>query len=335
MKPRPLQPGGTIGVAAPSSPFENRSEIDRGVRWWEQRSYRVRLAPHADARDDYVAGDARARGHDLSELFADPEIDVIQMLRGGYGASQIVPHLDWHAIEANPKALVGFSDVTALHVAIRQRTGLLGFYGPGLTGMGSAKRGEWSKERVLRALTDAEPLGEVPARPDDPYIGAYNGGRATAPLVGGCLWLLRETLGTPWEVDLDGCILFFEDVHCPPWHVDGILTQLRNAGKLDGIVGVAIGEMFECEAHREPEGWLRSRSMEDVFEEHLVPLGVPIVHNLPLGHGEHLCTIPLGVTATIDADARTLTIVEPALQAVEAPADHELTGRTLEQAKPL
>ena len=319
MKARPLQPGGTIGVAAPSSPFENRSEIDRGVRWWEACGYRVKLAPHVNVRDDYVAGEARARARDLSELFADPEVDVIQMLRGGYGASQIVPHLDWDAIEANPKALVGYSDVTALHVAIRQRTGLVTFYGPGLTGMGSAKRGDWSKERLLLALTDAEPLGEVPARPDDPYVGAYNSGRASAPLVGGCLWLLRETLGTPWEVDLDGCILFFEDVHCPPWHVDGILTQLRNAGKLDAVAAVAIGEMFKCEAHREPEGWLRSRSMEDVFEEHLVPLGVPIVHNLPLGHGEHLCTIPLGVTATVDADARTLAIDEPALERAKSP----------------
>jgi muramoyltetrapeptide carboxypeptidase len=322
MKPRPLQPGGTVGVAAPSSPFENRSEIDRGVRWWESRGYRVKLAPHVEERDDYVAGDAPARARDLCDLFADPEVDVIQMLRGGYGASQIVPQLDWDAIEANPKPIVGYSDVTALHVAIRQRTELVTFYGPGLTGMGAPKRGEWSKERLLLALTDPEPIGAVPARPDDPYVGAYNSGRATAPLVGGCLWLLRETLATPWEVDLDGCILFFEDVHCPPWQVDAILTQLRNAGKLDRIVGIAIGEMFECEADREPEGWLRSKSIEDVFEEHLVPLGVPIVHNLPLGHGEHLCTIPLGVTATVDADARTLTIDEQAL-AAEAPADAE------------
>ncbi len=320
MKPSPLPEAGTIGVGAPSSPFENRSEIDRGVRWWEERGYRVKLAPHVDDRDDFVAGDARARARDLSELFADPEVDAIQMLRGGYGASQIVPHLDWDSIAANPKPLVGFSDVTALHVAIRQRTGLVGFYGPGLTGMGSAKRGDWSKERLLRALSDPEPLGEVPARPDDPYVGAYNSGRATAPLVGGCLWLLRETLATPWEVDLDGCILFFEDVHCPPWHVDGMLTQLRNAGKLERLAGVVIGEMVKCDpSDSELEPWLRSRSMEDVFEHHLVPLGVPIVFNLPLGHGEHLCTIPLGVTATVDAGARTLTIDEPALE-------HETNG---------
>ncbi len=314
IKPPPLPEGGTIGVAAASSPFENRSEIDRGIRWYEQRGFRVKLAPGVHARDDFVAGDARARAADVTGLFADDEVDVVQMLRGGYGASQVLPHLDYDVIAANPKPLVGYSDVTALHIAIRQRTGLVTFYGLGLTSMGSAKREEWSKERFLRAMTATEPLGEVPARPDDPYIGALGSGRATAPLVGGCLWLLRETLGTPWEIDLDGAILFFEDVHCPPWHADGMLTQLRNAGKLERVAGVAIGEMHKCEEWRQPEPWLRSRSMEDVFEHHLEPLGVPIVHNLPLGHGDHLCTIPLGVTATVDADARTLTIEESALE---------------------
>jgi muramoyltetrapeptide carboxypeptidase len=313
IKAPPLPEGGTIGVAAASSPFENRSEIDRGIRWYEERGYRVKLAPGVHARDDYVAGDARARAHDVTSLFADDEVDIVQMLRGGYGASQVLPHLDYDVIAANPKPLVGYSDVTALHVAIRQRTGLVTFYGLGLTSMGSPKREEWSKERFLRAMTDPEPLGDVPARPDDPYIGAMGSGRATAPLVGGCLWLLRETLGTPWEIELDGAILFFEDVHCPPWHVDGMLTQFANAGKLERVAGVAIGEMHKCEEWRQPEPWLRSRSMEDVFEHHLEPLGVPIVHNLPLGHGDHLCTIPLGVTATIDADARTLAIDESAL----------------------
>src|ERR671923_1862284 len=318
VKPKALPEGGTIGVAAASSPFEQRSEIDRATRWYEEHGYQVRLADGVYSRDDYVAGDARRRAEDLNALFADPDVDVIQMLRGGYGASQVIPYLDFDAIAANPKALVGYSDVTVLHIAIRQRTGLVTFYGPGFTGMGNAKRGDWSKERLLRALTDPDPLGEVPARPDDPYVGAIGTGKATATLVGGCLWLVRETLATPWEIDLAGCILFFEDVHCPPWHVDGMLTQLSNAGKLDGIAGVAIGEMYKCEEWRQTEPWLRSRSMEDVFEHHLQPLGVPVVHNLPLGHGHHLCTIPLGVTASVDADARTLVIEESALAATGA-----------------
>jgi muramoyltetrapeptide carboxypeptidase len=312
MLAQPLREGGTIGVPAPSSPFENRSEIDRGRRWWEERGYKVKLGSGVYAQDDYFAGDPETRAHDLNALFDDPEVDVVQSLRGGYGASQVVPLLDYDVIADNPKPLVGFSDITALHVAIRQRTGLVTFYGPGLTGMGNPKR-EWSKERLLNALTSTEAQGEIPARPEDPYIGALGSGRANAPLVGGCLWLLRETLATPWEVEMDGCILFFEDVHAPPWQVDGMLTQLRNAGKLEQVVGVAIGEMYESDPTKDQNPWLRSRSMEDVFEHHLEPLGVPVVFNLPLGHGENLWTLPLGVTATIDASARTVTIDEPAL----------------------
>jgi muramoyltetrapeptide carboxypeptidase len=224
-----------------------------------------------------------------------------------------VPLLDYDVIAASPKPFVGYSDVTALHVAIRQRTGLVTFYGLGLTSMGAPKREEGDKEWFIRAMTAIEPLGEVPARPDDPYIGALNSGRATAPLVGGCLWLLRETLGTPWEVQFDDMILFFEDVHAPPWHVDGMLTQLRNAGKLARVKAVVIGEMHKSEASDQVDPWLRSRSMEDVFEHHLEPLGVPILHNLPLGHGKHLFTTPLGVNATVDADARRLTLNEGAL----------------------
>jgi muramoyltetrapeptide carboxypeptidase len=314
VKARPLRDGGTIGVPAPSSPYENRSEIDRGIRWWEEHGYRVKLGGGVYTRDDYIAGDAAARAADINALFADPEVDVVQALRGGYGASQVVPLLDYDLIADKPKPFVGYSDITALHVAIRQRTGLVTFYGLGLTSMGSPKRKDWSRDLFLKAMTSTDPLGKVPANPDDPYIGALGRGRATAPLVGGCLWLLRETLATPWEVELDGCILFFEDVHCPPWHLDGMLTQLRNAGKLERVVGVVVGEFAESDPTKEKDPWLRSKSFEDVLEEHLEPLGIPVLFNFPLGHGEHLATIPLGVTATIDADDRKLTIDEPALE---------------------
>jgi muramoyltetrapeptide carboxypeptidase len=314
MKARALPKGGTIGVAAPASPYERRSQIDRGVRWWESQGYQVKLAQGLYSRDDYVAGEPQERARDLVSLFEDPDVDAVQVLQGGYGCSEVAPFVDFDAVGANPKPFVGYSDITVLHVAISQRTGLVTFYGPGLAGVGSKDRGDWSKQRLLRALTDATPLGELPANPDDPYVGALGSGRVTAPLVGGCLWLLREALATPWEPSFDGCILFFEDVRCAPWRVDAILTQLRNARKLDGLVGVVVADMHECEEPQRRGDWLRSRSMEDVFERHLEPLGVPVLLNLPLGHGPHLCTIPLGVAATLDADARTLTIDEPALE---------------------
>jgi muramoyltetrapeptide carboxypeptidase len=313
-KARALPPGGTIGVPAPASPWDERSEVDRGVRWWESKGYRVKLGEGIWDRDDYLAGDPKTRARDIMAAFRNPEVDVVQVFGGGYGAAEVAPLLDLDAIAENPKPFVGYSDITVLHLAIRKATGLVTFYGPGLGGVASPKTTDFTRDRLVRALTDPTPLRAIPARPDDRYIGALGSGRATAPLVGGCLWLLADSLATGWELEAEGAILFFEDLHSPSWMVDSELTHLRNAGKLEGLVGVAIGEMFECEDWRFPDPGVRTKSMEDIFEKHFEPMGVPVVFNLPLGHGKNLATIPLGVTATVDADARTLTIDEPALE---------------------
>jgi muramoyltetrapeptide carboxypeptidase len=304
---KPLPDGGTIGVAAPASGFENRSDVLRGVEWWEERGYRVKLGEHVFERDDYVAGDERHRAADLLAMFADPEVDVVQSLQGGYGSAQTIPRLDFDAIAASPKPFVGYSDITALHVAIRQRAGLATIYGYGLVGMGAKDGTDFSRDRLLQVLR-GKGAGDVPRDPEDPYVRAISGGKATAPLVGGCLWLLLQTMGTPWEIELEGSIFFFEDYDAPPWYVDGMLTQLGQAGKLAGVHGVVVGDMEKCDWREDRPEWPRTRSIEDVLEHHLEPLGVPVVYKLPLGHGKHLAALPLGVTATLDADARTLTL---------------------------
>jgi muramoyltetrapeptide carboxypeptidase len=291
---RPLPDGGTIGVAAAASPYESRSDVLRSVDWWESHGYRVKLAEHVFARDDYRGGSARDRAADLLGLFADPEVDVVQCLQGGYGSGELLPHLDFDLIAANPKPLVGFSDITSLHVGIRQRTGLATFYGNGFLGVGDPATSDFSRARLLAVLR-GHGAGPVPPDPDDPYSRALHGGTATAPLAGGCLSLLMLTMGTPWEVDVEGAILFFEDVELEPYKLDSLLTQLAQSGKLGAVAG------------RDHPGWQRSRSLEDVLEVHLEPLGVPVLYKLPLGHGKHLATVPLGVVATLDADARTLT----------------------------
>jgi muramoyltetrapeptide carboxypeptidase len=310
---KPLPEGGTIGVAAPASGFENRSEVLRGVEWWEKRGYAVKLGEHVFDRDDYVAGDERDRANDLMAMFADPEVDVVQSLQGGYGSAQLIPHLDFEAIAANPKPFVGYSDITALHIAIRQGAGLATFYSYGLVGMGAKDGTDFSRDRLLQVLR-GEGVGEVPRDPDDPYVRAISGGTVTAPLVGGCLWLLLQTMGTPWEIELDGAIFFFEDYDAPPWYVDGMLTQLGHAGKLAGVRGVVVGDMEKCDWREDRPEWPRTRSIEDVLEHHLEPLGVPVLYKLPLGHGKHLAALPLGVTATLDADARRLTINHSGLE---------------------
>ncbi len=312
----PLPGGGTIGVPAPSSPWENRSEVLRGVEWWEARGYRVKLSEGISDRDGYVAGDPKARARDLTAMFLDQEVDVVQALQGGFGAAQILPHLDVDAIAEHPKPFVGYSDITALHTALRQRAGLATIYGPGLAGMGDPRRGDFTRSRLLEVLRTGGTggAGEVPKDPDDPYVRPIRGGRVTAPIAGGCLSLLAQSLGTPWEIDPSGCIFFFEDFDAPPWYVDAALTQLGLAGKLEGVVGVVVGEMERCDWREDRPEWPRTKSLEDVLEQHLEPLGVPVLYKLPLGHGKHLASLPLGVMATLDADARTLHIDEPAVR---------------------
>ena len=312
---KPLPAGGTIGVAAAASPYDSRSDVLRGVEWWERRGFKVKLGEGVWDRDDYVAGDARRRADDLNALFGDPDIDVVQALQGGFGSAQTIPFLDFDLIADNPKPLVGYSDLTALHIALRQRSGIATVYGYGLMGVGATDSTSFSTERLLDVLHTGG-VGDVPHDPDDPWVRTLHGGRVTAPLVGGCLWLLMQTMGTPWEIELDGAILFFEDTHTPPYYLDGQLVQLAHAGKLEHVAGVVVGQMEKSEYGdlRPVSDWARSRTIEDVLEERLGSLGVPAIYGLPLGHTKHLAALPLGVTCTLDADAKTLRVDEPALR---------------------
>ncbi|HLG08705.1 MAG TPA: LD-carboxypeptidase [Gaiellaceae bacterium] len=139
-------------MAAAASPYDSRSEVLRGVEWWESQGYKVKLADGVWERDDYVAGSAQQRGEDLNALFADPEVDVVQALQGGFGSAQAIPFLDLDLIAANPKPVVGFSDITALHIALRQKAGLATIYANGLIGVGSHETTTFSKSRLLDVL---------------------------------------------------------------------------------------------------------------------------------------------------------------------------------------
>ena len=313
LKAHVMQPGATIGVPAPASPYTNRSELLRGVEWWEKKGYRVKLANGIHAREAYIAGDAESRARDLTAVFADDEVDVVHVFQGGYGSAQTIPHVDWDVVRANPKPFVGYSDITALHLAIRHYTGLVTFYGPTLGDIDHKDSTKFNKKHFLRALTSSEPLGRFPARPKDKYLRTIAPGRVTGEVVGGCLWLIGQTIGTPWQPDLAGRILFFEDVDAPPWYLDGLLNQMTQAGMLADVIGVVVGEMDKCDWRESRPEWPQTFSLEDVLERYLEPLGVPVLYNLPIGHGDYFCTLPLGVQVTLDADARTLTVDEAAL----------------------
>src|SRR4029079_6784444 len=191
----PLPVGGTIGVMAPSGPYFNCSVSDRPLRCWKDRGYRTKLTDSVWAKDDYVAGPPEKRAEDLNSLFADPEVDVIQVLWCGNGAIEILPFLDYDLIAANPKALMGFSDITNLHIALRQETGLATFHGPGFGSMGIPERTALTWDDACAAFTKGA-VGECPREPDDPNVRTIAGGRGTAPIVGGNLFTFTPLIGT-------------------------------------------------------------------------------------------------------------------------------------------
>jgi muramoyltetrapeptide carboxypeptidase len=307
---RAAPPGSTIGIVTPGSPPEARADVERGIAWWESNGYRVKLARGALEQADWHAGSPEVRARDLQEAFADPEIDAIQTMRGGYGSAQVIPLLDFDAIRESPKAFVGVSDITALHVALLSRADLATFYGPSLTMMGTASA-EFTTGRLLQMLAGGT-TGPVPEDRNRLTVISIVGGKASGRLVGGCLGDFIYTIGTPWEQDLDGAIFFFEDCNNAPIRIDRALLYLDQIGKLKGVRGIVVGELAGCEWYEHTSA-PRSKTLENVLEDRLGPLGVPVLYGLPLGHGATQATLPLGVEATVDADALTLTIDEPAL----------------------
>ncbi len=300
IKPQALKEGDAVGVVAPASPPADPEDLDRGIAVLAAIGLRVRLGRHARERRGYLAGSDRDRAADLMEMFRDPTVQAIFCVRGGYGSGRLLHLLDYGVIRRHPKVFVGYSDVTALHLAIHRRAGLVTFHGPMVAGDLARGLAPFTADFLRRALFRAAPLGLVANPPDLPPAVAIRGGVARGPLVGGNLSLVVATLGTPYEIETAGRILFLEEVGEAPYRIDRMLTHLRQAGKLDGVAGVAFGEWAE-------------RGVEEVVRDRLGDIGFPVLGNLAIGHGAEKATLPLGVRATLNATAGWLSIDEPAV----------------------
>jgi muramoyltetrapeptide carboxypeptidase len=315
IRPPRVSPGATIGVVTVATPAETRGQVERGVEWWESHGYRVKLGRSTQERGGDFGGPPELRAADLYEMFADPEVGAIQTTRGGYGTVDVLPLIEYARVAETPKLFVGLSDVTYLHLALARHAGLVTFYGPSLTMVGVRPAPPLMGERLLRMI-QGDGTGPVPYDEEGPYVRALAGGRASGRLVGGCLPDLSLTIGTPWEIDTEGAILFFEVQGYGPTFVERHVIHLQQAGKLDAVVGVVVGELpYSDWGEGLGPDWPRERTIDDVLDARLGGLGVPVLYGLPVGHGAEMVTIPLGVQATLDADARTLTIDEPATAA--------------------
>ena len=304
-KPARLREGDTVGVVAPASSWENRSELLRGVAGLEAWGLRVKLGAHVNDRHGYFAGRDEDRAADFHAALADPEVRAIVCLQGGYGTPRLIPLLDENVFAGNPKAICGYSDLTTLHLAASRWGNVISFYSNGVTGIGAADVTDFSKASLKRALFSDEPYGSIGPNPDDPYVRTIVGGRATGRLIGGCAGLLSSAIGTRLQPDFRGRIVVLEEIENEGYILDGILTQIRNAGLFDGAAGIVVGDVKS-----KWSGGIAELSTEDIVEEVLAPLGLPLIFGLPIGHNKHHATVPLGALATLDADKGTLIVEE-------------------------
>ena len=307
MKPPALQPGDTIGVVSPSS-YKALEALQQGIEKIQRRGYRLAFGEHAFDHRGYLAGEDRDRAADLNAMFAREEVKAVLCTRGGYGASRILDYLDWDIIRAHPKPLIGYSDITTLHLAFLRYTDMVVFHAPMIITLAREV-----SERTIRSLFELlekpEPLGTYDTREGN--VHTLVPGVVEGELTGGCLCLVTATCGSPEQIDARGKILVLEDVDEPPYAVDRMLTQLKRCGVLEQAAGFVIGEITNWEQHAGDLS--ETLTIEQIWQDIIVPLSKPTIIGFPFGHVVNPLTIPLGVRARLDATAGTLTLLEPAV----------------------
>ncbi|MDA7866870.1 LD-carboxypeptidase [Verrucomicrobia bacterium] len=296
LNPRALAPGDTIGFISPSSPIE-RVKMERAIQIIEKRGYRTKLPEGLYDADGYLAGSDRLRARQFMEVLTDPEVDVVFAAAGGYGAMRMLPHVDFSRLD-QPKIVAGFSDITAIHLALWSQCGWTSFHGPNMMdgfGQGPGHRSatrSWfwqilEGDGVDVILGNVSEPGE---RADSPHPRKLVSGKVRGRLVGGNLSLISALVGTPYELDTRDAILFLEDVGERPYRIDRMLSQMQLAGQLDHLAGVLLGQFTNCEPRDEKATWDVMRVLNHYFGN----LEVPVLMNFPAGHHAFNSTIPLG-----------------------------------------
>lgn len=315
LKPACLQPGDVIGIVAPASAPPDPKAVDRAIGQVEWLGFVPKLGRHVRARHGFLAGKDRERAGDMMRMFLDARVQGIICLRGGYGTARILDRLDYAAIQRNPKVFAGYSDITGLHCALLKKAGLVTFHSPMLNeGLGRPDFPKFSVDSFRRTVMETRPAGSITSGyPEPSQIEIARRGVASGRLIGGNLSVLMTTLGTPYQPELRGRILFLEDVNEAPYKIDRMLTHLLNAGVLQQVAGIAVGVNCGCVDPIAAKTREYRQTVEDVIRERLKPLQVPVVMGLPCGHQRLNATLPVGVRATLDANKGDLIIEEAAV----------------------
>jgi muramoyltetrapeptide carboxypeptidase len=294
---RTLQSGDTIALVSPASPLD-ADRLGAITELLEGEGYKLKVFPHALRRAEYLAGSDEERASDLQAAYDDAEVAAVLCTRGGYGCARLFPYLDLDRMAATGKPLIGFSDITTLHLALNRR-GLATLHAPMALTL-SYPRPEWVYESFKGALK-----GDFSVPYDIPLPSTLVPGVAEGEVTGGCMCLLTDSIGTPDGLETEGKILILEDVDEAPHRIDAMLTHLRNAGLLQKCAGIVVGEMTRTDDHVD-EG-IGGRPWREIMRERIADLGIPTIIDYPFGHAPGMLTLPLGLRARLDATAGTLT----------------------------
>jgi muramoyltetrapeptide carboxypeptidase len=313
IKPTRLAPGDTVALVAPANATFNTVELQIARESLEALGFRVRVSEHLLDRHGYLAGEDQARAGDVNKAFADKSVAGIHAIRGGWGSARLLPYLDYETIRRNPKVMIGYSDITALLLSIHAKTGLVTFHGP----IGLGRWDPYSLEYYKRVLFNGEQVtysnkqGISPERNSLTQVEfrtqTITPGKARGRLLGGNLTVLTTILGSPYLPDWHEAILFCEDVREDLYRVDRMLTQLKLAGVLAQIKGFVFGGCSECGPG---DGNYGALTLEEIFTDHIKPLGVPAWQGAMIGHAQPQWTLPEGAHVEIDATAATITLLE-------------------------
>ncbi|MEG2940471.1 MAG: LD-carboxypeptidase [Thermomonas sp.] len=312
--PVPLAKGDTIGLVSPSSATDDSFNLQLAREAMEALGFKVKSGAHFDARRGHLAGTDAERAGDLNAMFADKTVKAIVCTRGGSGAARLLPLLDYDSIRRNPKVLLGYSDITALHSAIHAKTGLVTFHGQ----IGSGSWNKFNVDQFQRVLIDRElveyrnksELGDDLVQRQNRTI-TIRGGKAHGELLGGNLTVLTALAGSPYLPDFRGKILFLEDVGEAPYRIDRMFSTLKLMGALDKISGFIFGECTDCK----PGDGYGSLTLEQILDDYIRPLKIPAYRGAMIGHIREQFILPVGGQVELDADVGTLRLLQPVFQA--------------------
>ncbi len=302
LKPKRIKQGATLGLVAPGSPIYNSKDFDTMIESLEGLGYSLVLGEHVKDRNGYLAGEDENRVQDLMNMFQDDTIDAILCTRGGWGSNRLLPLIDFELIKNNPKPLIGFSDITSLLLSIYKKTGLITFHGP----VGKSEWNDFTVDSWNEVLIEAKKASyKLPEGEEDAFT--ISSGKAEGILLGGNLTVLTSMIGSDYLPDFEGSILFFEDIGEDVYRIDRMLTQLKLSGILGQINGFVFGKCTDCSAGS------NSLSLKKVFDDHINPLGIPAFYGAMISHEERNITLPIGIKARIDADQKSIQLLDSAV----------------------